>query len=405
MPITDPKYSVVLPTLNGAETLSVTMPAMLRAIERDDVEWLISDNHSDDNTAELIADLGDPRVRLVQPPQRLPVSQHLEFAYSQARGEWQGHIGDDDYLFPSRFTVLDKIQSQSKALVIRGDFVRYHWSNYPDPNFANMLNQRTYSNNMMESPGPAMATQSLNDRTMYGGGAWCVHRSIIEQIRQRCGYFSSPQHVEFFAMRAAMAISPLVACFALPIYVLGRHEKSSCAQAQRPRSEVNRHDWDWSFEDPDPWRYCPFAIKGYSTISFDAAMKVKDVFGDRLPAAQINWLYWIKDVYDDFNRLIQREQLPPKAIDAFWAGMKHVPRRPYWRWRLSKYPSSEKIVLKLLSKARRSLPTSSTKEPNLHTNNATRYFGWPKPIYGETVGIHNIIDVPVWVEKTYSWFF
>jgi glycosyltransferase involved in cell wall biosynthesis len=32
-----PKYSIVLPTLNGAETLAVTVPEMLK-IDRDDFE-------------------------------------------------------------------------------------------------------------------------------------------------------------------------------------------------------------------------------------------------------------------------------------------------------------------------------------------------------------------------------
>ncbi len=48
-----PKYSTVLPTLNGAETLSVTVPEMLK-IDRDDFELVISNNQSDDNTHSTV---------------------------------------------------------------------------------------------------------------------------------------------------------------------------------------------------------------------------------------------------------------------------------------------------------------------------------------------------------------
>src|SRR5215218_7847117 len=105
-----PKYSIILPTLNGKRTLSVTLPAMLRT-DRDDVEWVISENHSDDGTYQAIRDIvaDDERVRLVRPPERLPLGKHLEFAYQQATGRWLSHVGDDDHLLPWRFQLLDQI--------------------------------------------------------------------------------------------------------------------------------------------------------------------------------------------------------------------------------------------------------------------------------------------------------
>ncbi len=41
------KYSIVIPTLNGYKTLSKTLPTMLQC-SRKDVQWIVSDNCSDD---------------------------------------------------------------------------------------------------------------------------------------------------------------------------------------------------------------------------------------------------------------------------------------------------------------------------------------------------------------------
>ena len=401
----NPKYSVVLPTLNGAETLSVTMPAMLRAIERDDVEWVISDNHSDDHTYQLIAGLGDPRVRLVQPPQRLPAGQHLEFAYSQARGEWQGHLGDDDYLFPSRFAVLDEIIAHSQATLVRGEYVRYHWPDYPNEEFANGLDARTFSNSLRIIRGSDLAALSLNERVVYGGGAWCVHHSIIEQVRARCGFFSSPQHVEFFAMRAAMTLSPTVALTELPIYVIGRHEKSSISQAIRPKSETTHSRWDWSFEDPDPWQYNPFQYKGYAPISLDAALMVRALFPEYLGHAQINWLYWIIAIFVDLGTMIRHEQLPPEAIEIFRCGLQQLPPRTRLRWWLSQRPLLEQLAITLRAMLKPTAAQPTAPALRSISGRPFRQFGWAETLYGETIGVHSIVEVPRWVEGTFSWFF
>ena len=129
-----PKYSIVLPTLNGRETLAIVLPAMLREISRPDVEWVVSDNRSDDGGYEWLLKLAttDRRLRVVRPAHRLCIGEHLEFTYRFAKGEWLCHIGDDDLLLPNRFEILDRVIDQTGADIIRGRFLRYLWPGYPD---------------------------------------------------------------------------------------------------------------------------------------------------------------------------------------------------------------------------------------------------------------------------------
>jgi hypothetical protein len=396
-----PKYSIVLPVLNGAETLEVTLPAMLK-LDRDDVEWVISDNHSEDNTWDLLQAFSDPRLHVVQPAKRLPIGEHLEFAYLQAKGEWQGHLGDDDLLFPSRFTVLDSVIKDTNPSVLHGENVRYHWPDYPTPSLANTLDGRTFCGRVTTSTGKDFAAVSLNTRVMSGGGSWTVHRSIIDAVRGKAGYFSSPQHVEFFAMRAACAVAPRVAAIDLPLWVIGRHHKSAGSQALRPKGEVKASTWDWSFEDPNPWEYCPFQYKGYATISFDAALKVSHLFADALSECPIHWLSWIDEVKSDLQGLITNGQLPTESFRLFEEGLRRLAPRQRLRWLLHTHPLLESILQKLY----RSLRTARTLKPDRTARvGPLDVFGWPHFLRGERVGIHSIVDVPRWVENTFPGFF
>ena len=395
------KYSVVLPTLNGAETLAVTLPEMLK-LDRDDIEWVISNNCSDDDTEELVRSFSDSRIRLVQTPERLSASKSLEFAYLHAKGEWQGHLGDEDLLFPSRFDVLDEIIAGTDARIVRGESVRYYWSNYPNKDLANTLTGWVYDGVVHEESGIKFAERSLNEVSIHSGGSWAVHCSIIEKVRDRCGYFSPPyDHVEFFAMRAACALSSTIILTGLPFYVHGLHAKSSGSQVFRPKGESTRSDFDPAFEFLDPWIYCPFQHFGYIPISLDAALAVRAMFPEIMGNVKMDWSFWAGAARVELEKLIKLGQLPSDTRKVFNEELKKLPWHVRLRWWLPEHKWIYHIARRVYRLVR--LP----KEPeriDLLDEYPDR-FGWPHALHGERVGIHSIVDVPVWVENTFHGFF
>ena len=374
---TRPKYSVILPTLNGAECLAVTLPEMLKT-ERSDIEWVIGDNLSDDGTADLVRGLDDPRARLVQPTKRLTASENLENTYLRARGEWQGHIGDDDILFPSRFEMLDAILSGTESQVVITESVRYYWSDYPNSELANTLTGRTYSGAMSQFPGHDLAVRMLNTATIHGGGSWTVNRSVIDKVREKCGYFASPRHVEFFAMRAACALANQVTTVDLPLHVQGLHAKSSGSQSFRPVGESDRSTWDPSFEFPDPWEFCVFHYDGYVAISFDAALTVKAKLQQELSDVAIDWLKWTYRVKLELDRRVRLGRLSPvQARRVFQVGLSKLPLTHRIIWRIPKASR----VLGLAGEARKRARTSIEASREDQTEYPDR-FGWPNALHG-----------------------
>jgi hypothetical protein len=73
----------------------------------DDFELIISDNFSKIPATQLLADFDDNRIRIIRTDQRLPVSDHWEFAFQHVRGEFLMYIGDDSALHPEILAFAD----------------------------------------------------------------------------------------------------------------------------------------------------------------------------------------------------------------------------------------------------------------------------------------------------------
>ena len=389
-----PKYSIVLPTLHGGRTLAVTLPAMLR-IDRDDIEWVVSENHSEDGSYQIIRDIvaDDERVKLVRPRERLPLGKHLEFAYQQASGRWLSHIGDDDHLLPWRFELLDQALERAgeSCSLVRGEYVRYSWPEYPEADKANSLDAAHFDRTFALHPGKVFAAQLLNQVHIHGGGAWVVRSDVVQTVRRRSGFFASPQHVEFFAMRAAAALGDQVATVGLPLFILGRHSKSSGTQYFNPKASNREQTWDWAFEDPESYRYCPLNWKSYSTLSLDGALTAQAMLKDELGSVPVAWHDWTRTIHSEMIRLVQYGQLPREARRDFLHAVRQVPGEGslYWRWR------TWRLVWQALWKRERTV-TETPSTPLVVRDGIVQL---SQRVLGNQNGFHSIIEVPRWLEK------
>jgi len=102
------KYSVAIPTYNGSKYLSSAINSILKS-PRTDIEVLVSNNFSSDNTKEILKSFDDSRLNIVEPDVFLPMSAHYEFIISKARGQWLTIIGDDDAIMSDAFDKLDNL--------------------------------------------------------------------------------------------------------------------------------------------------------------------------------------------------------------------------------------------------------------------------------------------------------
>ena len=400
------KYSIVIPVLNGMETLRLTLPEMLK-INRDDVEWVISDNWSDDNLYELVLGLKDPRVKVCRPEKRLPMGDNLEFAYSNATGKWQGHLGDDDFLMPSRFTILDYIiRNNPDVSIIRGEFIRYIWHDHPVRAEANKLKPgKYYSGTCQIADSKAFARKSLNKKQVHGGGAWVVHHDIIDKIRKRAGFFARNQAVEFFGMRAALALSNKVALLDIPIYVMGRHTGSAAEIGLKKgrENQSTQKKWDWAFEHPQPYEFCPFQYKSYTTVSLDSAMRVATIFGNDF-GGQIDYWYWYDILYREIKKNIKGKVISEEMLNKYWEVVSTLPAKIRWKLKYeifvkgiySSYPVKILLPFRPRKKIRKLLAGSNK-------SNMESKYGWESMTDARDLfGAYNIVELAMAFENTHK---
>ena len=103
-----PEVSVVIPTRDRSRLLALTLRTVLG--QRDvDLEVVVVDDGSADDTAQVVAALADPRVRLVGHDRPQGVSAARNRGIAEASGQWVAFLDDDDLWAP------DKLARQLQA--------------------------------------------------------------------------------------------------------------------------------------------------------------------------------------------------------------------------------------------------------------------------------------------------
>jgi hypothetical protein len=112
----NPLVTVVIPVFNQRPDFLRQCIESVLVQDYPNVEIIISDNHSDNGSREIIDSYTDSRLKIVRPPVHLPMVQHWAFAAFQAKGEYLSMMGSDDWAEPHWLTtMMSEIVSYSTA--------------------------------------------------------------------------------------------------------------------------------------------------------------------------------------------------------------------------------------------------------------------------------------------------
>jgi glycosyltransferase involved in cell wall biosynthesis len=92
-----PRLTIAIPTINRADLLCRAIESALAQTSQE-IEILVSDNGSTDNTPAVIARYSDPRLRTFRHNSTMSAAKHGQFLIAQAQGEFFLGLSDDDYL-------------------------------------------------------------------------------------------------------------------------------------------------------------------------------------------------------------------------------------------------------------------------------------------------------------------
>ena len=92
--------SVGIPTYNRRPLLERAVRSVL-AQDHGEIELIVSDDASPDDSAAAMTAIGDPRLRFTRHPVNLGHAANYDWVLRQARGEYFMWLADDDWLDPS----------------------------------------------------------------------------------------------------------------------------------------------------------------------------------------------------------------------------------------------------------------------------------------------------------------
>lgn len=139
--MSNPQLTVVIPTRERPDTLRHTLRTLLIQ-DYAACEFLVSDNHSQDETRSVVEEFDDPRLRYINTGQRVSMAQNWEFALGHARGTYITYIGDDDGFVPGALASAMRILENRNASALVWEKAEYCWPDYIDPRMSNWLSTR-----------------------------------------------------------------------------------------------------------------------------------------------------------------------------------------------------------------------------------------------------------------------
>jgi len=185
------KFTVIIPTRQRADVLGPALRTIV-AQDYDNMEILVSDNCSDDDTADVVRSFDDPRIRYRNTGQRLSMSHNWEFALSHVKDGWVTILGDDDGLMPGALTRVADIVSEYRTSMVRSSIGSYLWPSLTQSPFGRLsvgvrrgCELRRSSDWLERLIKGQVSYASLP--TLYTGGF--VDYRLIDRARDKAGNF------------------------------------------------------------------------------------------------------------------------------------------------------------------------------------------------------------------------
>lgn len=163
-----PLVSVIIPTWNRAHTLEAAIRSAL-AQEDARVEVLVCDDGSTDGSAQLVAGLGDERVRWLSGPRAGRPAVPRNRGLASAKGTWLAFLDSDDEWLPGKLRAQLAAARAQGRLAVCSDALR-------------VIPGRACDDLLLEHQTSTLAFRQL----LHGNSVICssamFHRSLLSQV-------------------------------------------------------------------------------------------------------------------------------------------------------------------------------------------------------------------------------
>ena len=194
-----PVMTLVVPTRERRDYLGFALHTCIRQPVQD-MEILVLDNASTDNSKEVVDGIDDPRIAYHRSDRRLSMRDNFERGCDIAKGEIVCFIGDDDGFLPDGIPEVLKLFQDNKIDALSADRAHYAWPDLLSGRRNTALIPRRPGFDVFNSRG--QLRKLLEDDNYYK--LPCIYhgfvrRSLIKEIQRKQGRMFLSSQVDMFS--------------------------------------------------------------------------------------------------------------------------------------------------------------------------------------------------------------
>ncbi|MCX5829833.1 MAG: glycosyltransferase family 2 protein [Deltaproteobacteria bacterium] len=186
-----PKVTVLMPVYNGEKYLREAIES-IRGQTFTDFEFLIINDGSTDESANIIASYNDSRIRLVHNNKNLKLVATLNRGIDLAEGEYIARMDCDDISLPERLSKQVRFMDTHREVGICGTWVRFFGEEndrlWCPPTDANEIKCTSFFTNALAHPSVMMRKSQMKEHNLYYDPKY-IHILEDFELWHRCSFF------------------------------------------------------------------------------------------------------------------------------------------------------------------------------------------------------------------------
>jgi glycosyltransferase involved in cell wall biosynthesis len=223
------RFNVIVPTRERADTLLHTLRTIV-AQDYENLNILVSDNFSGDETKNVVQSFSDPRIKYLNTGKRLSMSANWEFALSHVSEGWVMYLGDDDGLYLGALQLLNELIQANNVEAVTSAFGNFQWPGHFEYSLPGRLAIPLTSSVKLKQSKDALV-RAFSGRIphtklpwLYHGGAASIE--LINRARDENGRFFCAQIPDVYSAVALSSIAHKYLDIGIPIVVNGASKHS-----------------------------------------------------------------------------------------------------------------------------------------------------------------------------------
>jgi glycosyltransferase involved in cell wall biosynthesis len=293
------KFTVIIPTRERSETLRYALQTCV-AQDYDNLEILVCDNASQDNTYDLVHSFKDKRIRYINSGRRISMMENFELAFSNVDSGYIYSMGDDDGLTRQSIVKTNSIINATKCQAVISDFAHYMWPSVESSAAGQLLFSAQRGFQVRDAKKDLHQVlyrrRSFNHLPCIYYGF--IHADLINQLRKKHGRLFLTNIVDVFSSVALSLMQDNYAFSFEPLAINGTSNRSNgAAFLQITKDNTEKQRWD---SENQATSLAPFITTGSIKMMLaEACYALEKSHSDLTPQTGFNYAKLFEQAIND----------------------------------------------------------------------------------------------------------